>query len=93
MPKNEIHVIVTFPTADEPAKGNFEPDTQLKVVKQFALTSFGLVEGVVDGAQVTYFLYQGGSKLDLDIQLKNLIHGHEDTLALRLVKEIIAGMQ
>jgi hypothetical protein len=88
----EIAVKVVYPSAHHPAEKEFSPSATLREVKQFALDTFGLKEGNVDGQQVVYFLYLHHSKIEnLDQRLSAILPPHEHEVTFRLAKEVIAG--
>jgi len=87
-----VQVHVTWPSADEPVNGEFQLSDAVSKVRDFAMLELGLQEGTVDGNQVKYYLYQGGSKLtELSQTLAELWEGHQHTMVFRLVRDLIAG--
>lgn len=89
---SEIEVKVVYPSAHAPAEKEFSPSTTLRQVKQFALDTFGLKEGNVDGQQVVFFLYLQHTKIEnLDQSLSAVVPPHDHEVTFRLAKEVIAG--
>jgi hypothetical protein len=65
--------------------------TPLATVRNDAMTHFGVADSAEGGNQVVFRLYHGGElQDDLNRAVGNVGHG-EGTLALRLVREVIAG--
>ena len=90
--KTTIEVKIVYPSAHAPAEKEFPPSATLREVKQFALDTFGLKEGNVDGQQVVFFLYFHHTKLEnLDQPLSAIVPEHEHEATFRLAKEVIAG--
>ena len=90
--KTTIEVKIIYPSAHAPAEKDFPPSATLRQVKQFALDTFGLKEGNIDGQQIVFFLYFHHSKLEnLDQPLSAIVPEHEDEATFRLAKEVIAG--
>lgn len=88
----EIAVKVVYPSAHHPAEKELSPSELLREVKQFALDTFGLKEGNVDGQQIVYFLYHHHTKIEnLDQPLSAVVPPHEHEVTFRLAKEVIAG--
>jgi hypothetical protein len=89
---NEIAVKVVYPSAHAPAEKEFPRSATLREVKQFALDTFGLKEGTVDGNQIVFFLYLRHTKIEnLDQPLSAVVPAHEHEVTFRLAKEVIAG--
>lgn len=90
--RGEIAVKVVYPSAHAPAEKEFPRNATLREVKQFALDTFGLKEGNVDGQQVVFFLYLHHTKIEnLDQPLSAVVPSHEREVTFRLAKEVIAG--
>jgi hypothetical protein len=90
--KTEVEVKIVYPSAHAPAEKKFPRSATLREVKQFALDTFGLKEGTVDGQQVVFFLYFHHTKLEnVDQLVGAVVPEHEDEATFRLAKEVIAG--
>lgn len=88
----QITVKVVYPSAHHPAEKTFPRTATIREVKQFALDTFGLKEGNIDGQQVVFFLYLHRTKIEnLDEPLSKLVSHEEHEVTFRLAKEVIAG--
>lgn len=74
-----------------PWKHEYPDATTLSVVRSDAMTHFGVADTTEGGNQVVFRLYHGGDRQDdLTGTVGDLGHD-KGTLALRLVREVIAG--
>jgi hypothetical protein len=74
-----------------PWKHEYPGTTALSVVRSDALTHFGVADIAEGGNQVVFRLYHGGDRIDdLNQTVGDVGPGH-GALALRLVREVIAG--
>ena len=79
-------VTVTFPLADKPFHGEFEPPATVGEVRAAAMEDFGAVED----PQFSYYLTHKGERLDDGRALSDLSE-HARGLKFTLVKELIQG--
>lgn len=82
----QIQVTVTFPLAEGPYHGDFEPTAIVKEVRTAAMAEFGATED----PQYSYYLtHKGGRQAD-ELTLGS-IADHAHGLKFTLVKELIQG--
>ncbi len=74
-----------------PWKNVYPETTTLSVVRSDAMTHFGVADSADGGNQVVFRLYHGGDRLDDLNQIVGQIGHGEGALAMRLVREVIAG--
>jgi hypothetical protein len=74
-----------------PWKKTYPETTTLSVVRSEAMNHFGVADSADGGNQVLFRLYHGGNRLDDLNEIVGQIGHGEGALALRLVREVIAG--
>lgn len=90
--RETVNVKVTWMSADHPFEEGMATSETLASVREQAMAKFGLREEVIDGNQVRYYLYQGGNKLtDLSETIESKLHGHQNAVVFRLVRDLVAG--
>lgn len=89
----KLHVVVHYVAAGEPFKDkDADPAETVGQLKSRVLAAFGLTEGATpDGNTTTYTLYYERQPLENMNQTLGEIAGHQDTLQLRLVQQIVQG--
>jgi hypothetical protein len=92
MQDQDREVIVNYAGARHgPWKKRYGEATLLSIVRTEAMSHFGVADSTDGGNQVVFRLYHGGDRLDnLDTMVGEIGHG-EGVLALRLIREVIAG--
>lgn len=90
--RDSVSVRVTWMSADRPFEANMAVSETLGAIRETAMKHFGLREEVVDGNQVRYYLYEGGTKItNLSDTVESHLHGRGSTVVFRLVRDLIAG--
>jgi hypothetical protein len=85
-------VVVTFAGGRRgPWQNEYQPTSPLSAVRSDAMAHFAVADSAEGGNQVIFRLFHGGERLDdLDQTVGAIGEGH-GALALRLVREVIAG--
>jgi hypothetical protein len=87
-----LHVVVHYLAAEQPFKTDASSDETVGHLKIRVLAAFGLTEGPTpDGNQATYTLYDQKTPLENPNQALGDLAGHQHTLQLKLVQQIIQG--
>lgn len=74
-----------------PWKHEYSRSTALSVVRSEAMAHFGVADTTEGGNQVAFRLYHGGDRIDdLNQTVGEIGPGH-GALAIRLIREVIAG--
>ena len=74
-----------------PWKKEYADTTPMATVRSDAMDHFGVADSADGGNQVAFRLYRGGDRIDdLNLTVSQVGHG-QGALALRLVREVIAG--
>ncbi len=85
-------VVVTYAGGRQgPWRHTYEDATPLSTVRADAMTHFGVADSADGGDQVVFRLYHGGDPLKDLVQPVGAVGHGEGELALRLVREVIAG--
>jgi hypothetical protein len=87
-----LHVIVHYVAAEHPFKTEASPEETVGQLKARVLIAFGLSEWQTpDGNTVSYTLYDHKTRLDNPNQTLGDVAGHQHTVQLKLVQQIIQG--